>query len=58
MSPQRRSELASLTVRKLLQTRDGALWVGTTSDLVRYKDYDDMDKKLAARGRDESKDDG
>ena len=27
-------------------------------DLVCYEDYEDMDKKLATRGRDESKDDG
>jgi methylisocitrate lyase len=27
-------------------------------DLIRYDDYDDMDKRLAARGHEESKDDG
>lgn len=37
MSPQRRSKLAPLNVRKLLQARNGAIWAGTENDVVRYK---------------------
>ena len=37
MSPQKRSKLELLQARKLLRTRDGALWVGTKQDIVHYK---------------------